>query len=314
MKITSGRIGRMKLMTMMALGYLLTSFVGVPSVILRIIFICEKPMMIWDWCAKLFVNIAFGISPQAIEAMLEYTDSRTGRVPKSFWQRELEDGLMLTIAMYEGHVFSRFLRTIIDGKPTRQDLSPVFADELRQLGLEVSGKSVMAYTLMQIQNGTLLGASRLRCMAKGTPADSPSVPRSTPKREERPDASPPFDTQAPAVMQAEQMKNAGHESKKQRKGSRRPSEAIGVVKSAGNTTVRPENGSPYSSFQVVIQTDDAGDVIFSGVDLETKFNSGLFSIGDKVHIKKSIVTLDVEFDGEKKRRTKNDFQIEVLKA
>lgn len=91
------------------------------------------------------------------------------------------------------------------------------------------------------------------------------------------------------------------------------SEAEGTVLSASSVVVAPEGKPQYKSFAVVLATT-SGEVTFQGVDLEEKFKTYHFSIGDLVSIKKSLSKFEFTKPNKKtEMRSKNVFAITVLK-
>lgn len=89
-------------------------------------------------------------------------------------------------------------------------------------------------------------------------------------------------------------------------------QASGRVVFAGDNTIHPKGRNPYKTFSVAIRTTE-GDVYFSGVDLEKKFRSGEFAIGDLVSLSKSSSEFVSEIGGERKTRIKNEYKVQVLK-
>ena len=90
-------------------------------------------------------------------------------------------------------------------------------------------------------------------------------------------------------------------------------EATGCVTSANSVVVTPEGKASYQSFAVVLKTL-TGDVSFQGVDLEEQFKKYHFSIKDHVYIKKASSKFNfTEPGGKTKQRTKNTFEITILK-
>lgn len=86
----------------------------------------------------------------------------------------------------------------------------------------------------------------------------------------------------------------------------------GRVIFAGVSTVTPKGRRPYNTFSVTVQTAQ-GDVTFSGVDLEKKFQAGQFGLNDQIVLTKQATEFKTAIDGKSKTHTKNKFVIEVLK-
>ena len=89
-------------------------------------------------------------------------------------------------------------------------------------------------------------------------------------------------------------------------------EATGVVVSAGSSTVTPQGRKPYTTFTVVLSAP-GGEVSFSGVDLKEKFNNHDFRLQDLVAIKKSQAKFTVDGENGSKERSKNSYEVTVLK-
>ena len=95
------------------------------------------------------------------------------------------------------------------------------------------------------------------------------------------------------------------------KPTARPTVATGVVTSAGTVKVTPTGGKPYSAFQIVV-TDGPTRAIFTGVDLQEKFNNNVFGMHDRIYIQKIREDFEVDVGGRKSKRQKNTYKIEVL--
>lgn len=88
-------------------------------------------------------------------------------------------------------------------------------------------------------------------------------------------------------------------------------QAIGIVTYAGHTKVGTIRGKGYKTFSVSLATNE-GEKVFHGVDLAEKFAHKCFAVGDKVKIKKSVTTFEVEFNGKKVKQKRNVFDVSVL--
>lgn len=88
-------------------------------------------------------------------------------------------------------------------------------------------------------------------------------------------------------------------------------EAVGVVTYAGHTQIGTMRGKPYKTFSVKLMSND-GEKCFHGVDLAEKYSQGCFSIGQKVHIKKTVNQFIVDFQGKQTTRKKNTFEVVVV--
>jgi hypothetical protein len=92
----------------------------------------------------------------------------------------------------------------------------------------------------------------------------------------------------------------------------RPTVATGEVTTAGLVTVTVPGRAPYRAFQITV-SDGANGAVFSGVDLQEKFEQGVFGLHDRIHIEKAPVDFAVEADeGTTSKRRKNVYRIEVL--
>jgi hypothetical protein len=84
----------------------------------------------------------------------------------------------------------------------------------------------------------------------------------------------------------------------------------GTVKSAAQVKIEPEGRKAYRTFQVTLRSRDGHEENLTGVELETKHQSGAFKVGDDVSIARTKETFLV---GDK-TRTKNIFSVTVIKS
>lgn len=89
-------------------------------------------------------------------------------------------------------------------------------------------------------------------------------------------------------------------------------EATGIVIEAATKEVRPEGRKAYKTFSVVLRTN-SGEAIFSGNDLERKFEERLFKVGDHLNIIKRSSTFETEVKGKMQKRSKNEFTIKLIR-
>lgn len=274
-------------------GYIVSSFIGLPLFLAGALFINEKLMNAWHDMAHAFARAL--LANRGRSSVVQKEPPPTGR-PVEFWQQALGDTSVLSVVLHDTGIFGRFLRSNNDGVIQRQDLSPVLADELSSLGLEVSGESALRYTLKQMEAGVIDGVGKLSL--KSGPVRSAKEPKVSAEQ-------PPSQPQSPAPSLRTPSQ---HEDK-----GRAPNKASGVVKFAGTNEVRPENRKPYKSFTILVECKD-GEHSFSGIDLEEKFSKGFFKVGDTVSIEKRSVNFTIDLNGETKTRRKNEFDIQVLRS
>ena len=92
------------------------------------------------------------------------------------------------------------------------------------------------------------------------------------------------------------------------------SEGAGVVVRAGRVKVERGNNS-YETFEVSLRDQKGEFIEFSGVDLEKKFASEAFKVGDVVRIiRGKPEAISKEKDGKKSSFSKNLFSVVVVQS
>ncbi|WP_234265180.1 hypothetical protein [Hydrogenophaga sp. NFH-34] len=297
--------------TAIVVGLLVTAVIGVIPWVIGIITNTPVLFNAWGMMAKHFAVLMVGSeSPPKIKhkAPAEVPVVTARVKAHDYIQRELDGGRLLCIMVKEGRNgnigYQRFVREA-KGELTviRQDLSPIVPGELEELGFEVNLESALDYTLKQIRKGVLKG---LESLAEGKPSAmaKPEVPAS-PAAQSAPASVPPaathLDGNGAGVNPADQAEGKAQQHRQS---------ATGKVVSAEVKTVSPQGRRSYKAFTVTLIDPKAGEVSFSGVDLQERFIRGDFAVGDTISVKKGREHFTVTHDdGSANVRTKNVFEI-----
>lgn len=292
------------------LGYAVFSIIGVPLAIAGRITGSEMLRGAWSRSAMSFGYAFAGDAPAPMQPALKIGGAAFVQLqkgddyqPSEACKQALIRDHLVNVYLHHDRI-ERVLKVPVNPLPwqraregtafSRVVLRPLKADFLRKQGMEFTLDSAIALTRQEIEGGRI----------------DKALAREEAVREERRASSHQLFAD-PHADEARAPSGAGLVPNEAQAG-RVVKSATGEVTFAGKNTVYPKGRNPYDTFSVVIAEDGGQQVTFSGVDLKEKFESGAFSLGQRIELLQRRVEFESELGGTTRTQTKNVYDVKVV--